>query len=226
VQVNAALFYVDWEDLQFRTQVPELGNLSTITTNLGSLTSYGAELETQLLSTDGLTLSLAYGVSDPKFDDDKPLPDFGTSGLCSAGVFDPSQCINNPVNPDDTRRYVDIQGNQLRRTSRHTFNAGIQYFDELVENIEWYTRWDYRYQSKQYQEMHNANWVPSTNIVDARIGLREDAWDLSFWVRNLTDENTPSSAYAFQSDLNDSDYVTTVVNRERRRFGLTANYRF
>jgi iron complex outermembrane receptor protein len=226
VLVNAAVFYVDWEDLQFRTQVPELGNLSTITTNLGSLTSYGAELETQWLATDGLTLSMAYGFADPKFDDDKPLPDFGTSPLCSSGVFDPSQCIGNPVNPDDTRRYVDIAGNQLRRTSRHTFNAGLQYFDVLVEDIEWYTRWDYRYQSKQYQEMQNAIWIPSSSVVDARVGLREEAWDVSFWVRNLTDEETPLSAYAFTSDLNDSDYVTTVVNRERRRFGVTANYRF
>ena len=91
---------------------------------------------------------------------------------------------------------------------------------------EWYTRWDYRYQSKQYQEMHNGLWTPSLAMIDGRIGTRNDNWDISLWVRNLTDSNTPLSAYAFQTDLNSSDFVTTVVNRERRRVGLTANFRY
>jgi len=226
LRANVTLFYVDWSDLQFRTQIPELGNLSTITTNLGDLDSYGAEADVQWLATERLTLSVAYGFSDPKFNDDEPLPDFGTSVLCSSGVFAADDCIQNPVNPADTRRYVDIAGKQLRRTSRHTFNAGLQYYMPLVDDWDWYTRWDYRYQSKQYQEMHNGLWIPSMAIVDGRLGLRSEKLDLSLWVRNLTDENTPMSAYAIQSDLNNSDYATTVVNRERRRFGVTANYRF
>jgi iron complex outermembrane receptor protein len=226
VRLNLTLFHVDWSDLQFRTQIPELGNLSTITTNLGDLESRGAEAEFQWSVTRNLLVSLAYGFSDPKFNDDKPLPDFGTSVLCSSGVFSTDQCIENPVNSADTRRYVDIAGKQLRRTSRHTFNAGLQYTDRFVGAWEWYTRWDYRYQSKQYQEMHNALWVPSVAIADARLGTRDDNWDISLWVRNLTNENSPLSAYAFQSDLNNSDYATTVVNRERRRIGITTNYRF
>ena len=114
----------------------------------------------------------------------------------------------------------------MRRTSRHTFNAGLQYVGNLNADWDWYTRWDYRYQSKQYQEMHNGLWVPALNLVDGRIGGRNERWDISVWVRNLTDDNTPLSAYAFQSDLNNSDYATTVVNRERRRYGLTANFRY
>jgi iron complex outermembrane receptor protein len=226
LRFNMTFFYVDWEDVQFRTQIPELGNLSTITTNLGELTSYGAEMDANWLLTDRLSASLGYGFSDPKFDDDEMLLDFGTSPLCSSGAIDASKCFSNPADPGNSRRYVDIAGNQLRRTSRHTFNAGLQYTDTLVAEWDWYTRWDYRYQSKQYQEMHNEIWTPSMQIVDARIGTRNDNLDVSFWVRNLTDETTPLSAYAFQSDLNNSDYATTVVNRERRRFGVTANYHF
>jgi outer membrane receptor protein involved in Fe transport len=63
-------------------------------------------------------------------------------------------------------------------------------------------------------------------IVDGRIGTRNDNLDISLWIRNLTDDNTPLSAYAFISDLNNSDYATTVVNRERRRLGVTVNYHF
>jgi len=226
VRFNLTFFYVDWEDLQFRTQIPELGNLSTITTNLGDLSSYGAEMDLNWLITGGLTANIGYGFSDPKFDDDELLLDFGTSALCSSGAIDASDCFRNPETPGDTRSFVDIGGNQLRRTSRHTFNAGLQFTHMLVDDWEWYTRWDYRYQSKQYQEMHNEIWTPSTQVVDARIGSRNDNLDISLWVRNLTDETTPLSAYAFISDLNNSDYVTTTVNRERRRFGVTMNYHF
>jgi iron complex outermembrane receptor protein len=226
LRFNLTFFYVDWSDLQFRTQIPELGNLSTITTNLGDLQSYGAETELEWLVTDGLTFSLGYGFSNPKFNDDKPLPDYGTSLLCSSGTISSDQCIDNPLSSTDPKQYVDIAGNQLRRTSRHTFNTGLAYVGNLGNAWEWYTRADYRYQSKQYQEMHNALWVPSASLINARLGVRDDSWDISLWGRNLSDENSPLSAYAFQTDLNDSDSATTVVNRERRRYGITVNFRY
>jgi iron complex outermembrane receptor protein len=220
---NATAFYVDWSDMQFRTQVPEVFP-STITTNLGALSSKGVELEVQWLATDGLTLSAGVGTADPKFEDEQV--DFGTSALCSSGVIDPGSCLENPINPSDTKRYANIEGNQLRRTSDRTVNFGLQYFRPVTTNLDWYTRWDYRYQSKQYQEMHNELWTPSLAIVNGRIGLRAGKVDVSLWVRNLMDENAPMSAYAFMSDLNSSDSVTSVVNRERRRFGLTLNMHF
>ena len=96
----------------------------------------------------------------------------------------------------------------------------------LASSWEWYTRWDYRYQSKQYQEMHNEIWIPSMQILDGRLGARSEKMDVSLWVRNLSDDTTPLSAYAFMSDLNNSDFVTTVVNRERRRLGVTLRYFF
>jgi outer membrane receptor protein involved in Fe transport len=209
--------------MQFRTQIPEVFP-STVTTNLGDLSSKGVELEVQWLATEGLMLSAALGTADPKFEDEQV--DFGTSTLCLSGVIDPDDCLPNPINPSDTRRYANIEGNQLRRTSDITVNYGLQYFRPVNANLDWYTRWDYRYQSKQYQEMHNELWTPSSAIVDGRIGLRAGKYDISLWVRNLTDENAPISAYAFPSDLNDSDNVTSVVNRERRRFGATVNLRF
>ncbi len=220
---NATAFYVDWTDMQFRTQIPEVFP-STVTTNLGDLSSKGVELEVQWLATEGLMLSAALGTADPKFEDEQV--DFGTSTLCLSGVIDPDRCLPNPINPSDTRRYANIEGNQLRRTSDITMNFGLQYFRPVNANLDWYTRWDYRYQSKQYQEMHNELWTPSSAIVDGRIGLRAGKYDISLWVRNLTDENAPISAYAFPSDLNNSDNVTSVVNRERRRFGATVNMRF
>jgi len=224
MQLNIALFHVDWTDVQFRTQFPELGNLSTVTTNLGDLESQGLEVELSIAPTDGLLLSAAYGFSDPTFKDSQL--DFGTGPLCSAGIFD--GLGDNPcqVNPADGRSFVNIQGSQLRRTSKQTFNASVEYDRDLNADWGWYTRWDYRYQSKQFQEQHNAIWIGSRNIVNARLGLQSDNYDLSFWISNLTDDETPLAAYAFITDLNAADYVTTVVNSERRRWGITANIRF
>ena len=70
---QVAHFYVDWSDLQFRTQIPELGNLSTVTTNLGDLQSYGAEAEFQwqitlIISITALAKTIfSYVVMDLKF---------------------------------------------------------------------------------------------------------------------------------------------------------------
>ena len=121
---------------------------------------------------------------------------------------------------------MNVQGNQLRRTSKQTFNFTADYEAPLANDWNWYSRWDYRYQSRQFQEQHNAIWVGSRNLVNGRIGISSDNYDLSIWVRNLTNDKTPMSAYAFTSDLNNSDSVTTVVNSERRRYGITGQVRF
>jgi iron complex outermembrane receptor protein len=226
VLVDLAVFFTDWTDVQFRTQFPG-AELSTIATNLGDLESKGAEIAVTVLPTDNLTLKAAYGYSDPKFTDDQL--DFGTAAVCAADIFaffgtDP--CESSTIIPSPTRRFVNIKGTQLRRTSKRTFNAVADYQRQLAGNWNWYTRWDYRYQSRQFQEQHNATWIGGRNLVNARIGIASDNYDISFWVDNLTDEETPMSVYAFTSDLNNSDSVTSVVNNGRKRWGITGRVRF
>src|SRR6185436_13503198 len=70
--MNVYAFYSDWTDLQlpFRTNDGLVG----FTTNAGSATAKGAELEVGGLITDGLRVGLTYSYTDSTIDDDVTNP--------------------------------------------------------------------------------------------------------------------------------------------------------
>ena len=104
-------------------------------------------------------------------------------------------------------------------------------------------RTDYLYESKRYSSASNHNWVDSRDIVNLRTGLRTDAWTLTFYVRNLLDDDTPISNFRFANYAanpiftvagapNDSTAANvyprlySVVPQRERDYGLEFQYRF
>ncbi len=78
---NAAVFYIDWTDAQFRQNVPG-NNTLTVTRNTGDIESKGFELELLARLGDDWTASLGYGYSDSSFGDG--AVSIGDRALCSA----------------------------------------------------------------------------------------------------------------------------------------------
>ena len=69
-------------------------------------------------------------------------------------------------------------------------------------------------------------YAPSRTIANLHLGVTNDEFDLFFWVRNLSNEDSVETSQIFASDLNSSRFVTTAVNVNPRRWGVTARYRF
>lgn len=231
LQVNFAAFYLDWDDVQIRQLRPD--NLLTATTNGKGVTSYGVELELIAVPTDGLTLSLGYGYSNPEFDNGTIAS--GERFFCrqlpaSESEFPaiPVRCVDIDPDGDGVPVQVpDISGNQLRRSSKFTgfFTAElIRPF--FVDGLEWMGRFDLSYRSEQPTDLQAAQWAPDRTLANFKLGLLHERYDISFWVENLFGEDAIETTQTFGSNFNSRRQVTSAVDIKDTRFGLTGRFRF
>ncbi len=222
---NAAVFFIDWKDAQFRQTAP--GNTTvTATRNAeGGITSKGFELELAAQLSDDWSVNLGYGYSDPKFG--KGTTSVGDRSFCStistASVpAIPISCISGAFGI----LAPDIGGLQLRRTSKSTANASINYSRPAFGDWNFTGRLDASYRAKQYHDFLNVQYSPARTLANLRFGLESESYDVTLWMENLTNEDSIESTQTFASDLNSRNLVTTAVNIPQRRYGLTARYRF
>jgi outer membrane receptor protein involved in Fe transport len=92
----------------------------------------------------------------------------------------------------------------------------------------WFLRGDYVYNSKTWLEADNVVYVGALNLVNTRFGIESDQWTATFYIDNLTDDDTPTLASQFPN-FNRFPAVTTafhVVPRRGRNAGLTLLHRF
>lgn len=228
LQVNAALFYVDWKDAQFRERIPAGAGFLTITRNATGVTSKGFEIEAVATPTDGLLFGANVGYADSTFDDGTLA--VGDSRLCDM-IDDPAQtafplipvtCVPIPGG----KSAPDISGNQLIRTSKATASAYGQYVRPAFGDAEWLVRTDVSYRSDMTQDLENLQEAPERTLVSARVGLQTPTYDVMLWVENALDADVIDTASIFASNLNSFQFVTTGVGTNPRRFGLTTRYRF
>lgn len=230
VQLDAAVFYVDWTDAQFRQRLTDsLGSFLTATANATGLTVQGFEISVAARPTEYLTLNGGFGYADSSFDNGTLYS--GGSALCA--LADPADssypalgvdCVADPAGSGDF--FPDMSGLQPRRSSDKTANLAAQYMRPLNDSLSWYLRADASYRSEQFMDEINVTSVPARTLVNFSAGLAGGQYDVSLWVKNLTDEEAPEFAQVFQSDLNSFIPKATSVAIAQRRYGITARYRF
>lgn len=178
---NVAVFYIDWEDLQIN--VPALnappGIVPVVIGNLGGVTTWGIEVDGVYRPVDPLSFDFALSYNDPTFDDGIVDLDTANSGVCDGVVC--------PANGD-------IGGNNLNRTPKVQAALGAQWVAQLTGDWDYYLRGDVTYQSKQYLTFLNVGYVPDRTLVNARVGLTSERWDISLWSKNLFDEEYVSNS--------------------------------
>jgi iron complex outermembrane receptor protein len=235
-QLNAAVFYIDWTDAQFRQSFPNPmgGTTLTATTNAGDIESYGAEISFAAKLTDRWSFDIAGGYSDPKFADGTVSPSL--ISLCRTLPSPPSTfppipvtCVGVDLDGNGTIDSVqpDIGGKQLPRTSTVTANLGVEYAQPVFGDSRIVARLDAFYRSKQYGDFTNTNWVPDKTVANFRIGLERENFDVVLWVENLTDEDDLDQVLTtFSQNFNSFSSGSTGVNPTLRRYGITGRYRF
>lgn len=225
VTANLAAFYIDWDN-QALTEVAEVPTSSGAITavqvqrNVGKSEVLGLELETNWLVTDNLSVFFNYGLTDGEFDEGS-LPDFATT----------------------TGTDGDVSGNQIPDSPKHSVVAGFAVDGRLTQSVNGFLRGDYLYESKRYVNASNLNWVSSREIVNLRLGLESEDWTLTFYVRNLLDDDTPISALRFFNYAADPIFTSpgapndstaanvyprlySVIPQRERDYGLELQYRF
>jgi len=179
VTANLSVFYIDWtnQGLFANARVPSTAGGETpitILRNAGRSKITGFELETNWLATDGLLLYLNYGVSDGEFQEG----------------FSPDLAAT-------TGGDGNIAGNAIPDSPKHSVVSGFEAWAQASAGIDAFLRTDIIYETKKYSGASNFSWIGSRNIINLRTGLRATNWSLTFYVRNLTDDDTPLNASDF-----------------------------
>lgn len=192
---NLALFRVDWDDAQLNSRSLDPVNIFSVIRNTGSVRSEGFELEASLLVTDNVLVGATYGYADPKYRDGSV--DVGLASSCGVG---PSICPNG----------TNIGGQQLGRTSKNQFSVYAQLDGQLTADWSWFLRSDVAYRDEQPTNAINTAFLDSFTIVNARLGVETDRYEIALWSKNLTDEA----------------YLTASSNQPRFHVGSTSDVTF
>lgn len=208
VQVNAAAFFMDWENLQMPSVEIAIVN-NVIVNNFKMINTdaeaSGLELEVQALATDNLLLGGSVGLLDTEF--------------TSFGPDDPFVINNNGFN---------LKGVTLPRSPETTVSLFGQYNFEVGGKESW-VRLDWIYRSEITSDIEATvsqlpiedtavtaalgldtlfdgtgfgngvpfpwprgafpSLVPSYDVFNLRAGISGDRWAITAYVENLTDEN-------------------------------------
>jgi iron complex outermembrane receptor protein len=112
---------------------------------------------------------------------------------------------------------VDIEGLTLPNNPEYTGNIGITFDASLSDNIDGFLRIDYSRMGKTYYEAENFIARDPVDLINVNAGFGTEAWTVSAWGKNLTDEDYPAEV------LNPPGVVYWA---RPRQYGLEVTVRF
>lgn len=203
VQLNGAIFHLNYDDLQVRVFDPSVGTIgSNVLKNAASVESQGFELELSATPTDALLLALGVGYVDSTYSSFEGVPlqrPAGSFGDDNDGVID---------------RRTDATGNRVPLAPEWTVNAAIGYDIPLSNQGTWRSRLDYSYMSEHYGADGSTNdpadLVPGYSLINLRTGYEspDGRYGVYLWARNLTDE----------TELEETRYIQFITSRLQQRY--------
>lgn len=205
IRYDASVFYIDWQDAQLNTATPNWGFFAV--QNAGSAHSAGLELQFSGMITNDIGFQAGYTYLDAELDEN---------------FFSPTGAL------------IDVEGNRLPGAPEHMLNGAIDYTTQFG-NYTFFARLDGFYQS----ETRNAiSLSPAFNvdldgfaIFNAVTTFSTDSWDLSFWVKNIGNEQGVTGTFTelyMGSDPAEGYYGNGSKDLISlpRTFGATLGFRF
>lgn len=221
--VNAAAYYIDWNKQQLTSAFTfPTGGTQSYILNAGQTEVKGAEFELRAVITDALTAGFTYAYTKAEFvvlNDAEAGQLFGNTSLKGKSP-------------------AGVPENQASIFGRLAFPVG--------SNLQGYVRADASYTDKKYDQVFNLAHTGSQTLVNLTLGVDSERWSGSLFVKNLTDDRTPSSVtrYVDQMNLNVPQYVnsnpaqnnvpgSTTLERaffyplaRKRQIGMNVTYKF
>jgi iron complex outermembrane receptor protein len=225
VQLNAAVFYVRWKDLQVTTAnlLPPLTGTTArpnYIANAAGAKSTGVEVEGLAVLSDHWRINFAASYADPKYDDG--TRDAGLGALCNSPQ-PVCTAVIVPRPPAAPAVFADIGGNQLARSTKSKGALGVEYLNNFGTAWDWSARADVSYQSKIYAESLNVAYFPSRTLLDASVSVasQDKRWSAQLWARNLTDEVYAANSFV----IGFSNFYNPTIG-DGRTFGITARFNY
>ncbi len=157
VVLNSALFASRSDDFQFFFVDIDAGGAQVID-NLARVRLWGAEVELRALITEQWQV-------------------YGALGLLDSDIRRIDDGLTVPAE----------EGNRTPKTQRHSVNLGTQLGVPLTPGIEGVLRVDYERRGRKYWHTDNVSVLDPVDLLNARLALRAERWEVALWGRNLTD---------------------------------------
>jgi len=226
IRANLATYYVDWSDLQIASRSQDPNNIFNVTRNTGNAIASGFELETAARVNDYVQIGLNYAFMNPRFaagSTDLGLSG-GDAGTVVGGVFvpnataftsgpcgvDSSICRRLPATGGRVVGPADVGGSQLGRTINDQWSAFVDVEAPLTDQWRWFLNADWSLQGQQPLAANLTAYLDKYSVVNARVGAKNDRYEVALWARNLADE----------------DYLTAASNQPRFHTGSTFDVTF
>jgi len=173
-----AAYYLD-VDNQHITGLVELsdGSTATVIQNIGRTEVFGIESEFTASLSERISARATYAYTHAEIRERISIEEADLRGSNGS--------------PEQTRLLGDVAGNQVPRVPEHTASIMLRYEQPLADWASWYLGGDYTYESSSFAQEHNLIETGDQNLVGLRTGLSGNAWEVSLWVRNLFDDDTP-----------------------------------
>jgi iron complex outermembrane receptor protein len=208
--LTAAIFDMEWKDQvrsEFYIDIPTDSSIG-YRSNQGTSDIRGIEFNAHWYPTNRLHFEVGGSFVDTEIHD-----------FISADATD----IQWSDNKDG-----DVEGNQIPLSpEKETYLAGT-YTHPLSNGLSLATRVDYSYQSKRY--VRTINWADtgSESLLGAQVSLLANNWSVMLWGKNLTDEDSATSAlrYFEANSFFFSGRSFAVTPRPGAEYGVTFRYNF
>jgi iron complex outermembrane receptor protein len=201
--LNAALFRTDWTGIQVDSQfIPPPPAVGTVgyTSNAGKGEIEGFELEARWQATERLSLSAGYAYTPAR------IFDYQDTRATAAGIS-------------------TLGEKQLPFSSDSTATASILYDTPLINDWRGYAQLDGVYRSSQYASVANLAETGDRTVVDLRLGLVTDNWEIAGFVTNLFDDDTALNLSPF---VNVQTFARNFIVGvpDPRQYGVRVRYTF
>jgi iron complex outermembrane receptor protein len=196
MRLNAAIFYIDYEDMQLTAFK---GLEGSVTTNAGKAKSKGFEIEVEAVPFDSLTISASLGYSDANFTE-----------------FDPDDTVEG--DELDGLRFAGPKFNTNLSITHYTEVGDLGFIATGLD-------YSYKSKAYGRFNNIAGTAFGSTSLVNARIAFESEYdWEVALWAKNLLDKDNiiarqaDSSLGLFNADLVNYDAPRT--------FGISFTYNY
>jgi len=165
VRLNAAAFYMEWEDLQ--SVIAEgPGGIGEVVGNIGAASSQGVEFELAAQLTDSLRLMLAGALIDATTDEAVQVPDPSGGGAVTVA-----------------------SGTRIPNVAESSFSAALDYDFSVTDSLDGFARASWSYVGGSTNYIVRNQTVPAYNLVDLKLGIKRDGWSASIFANNVFNED-------------------------------------
>jgi len=175
LQINSAIFFYDYQNLQAETTVFINTGVGVIPDNriknAGEAEVWGGEIELIWQPVKRLTLNGTLSLLDTE--------------ITSFNSDDPSE---------------QFSGNQLPDAPELSYRTALRYERPVLNNNQFITlQTDYSYTSKTYRDINNSSEIESGSVglLNASVALSDSnrRWAVGVWIKNIVDEKYTTSNY-------------------------------